>query len=138
MPLIEFYQSEFSGEGIAIGFYCRSSSAEQGFCTVHRCQYNGGIAGMITWCRIVLLIARLVFFVNNDQSQLAEWQENRRPNANNHVVGLVIQYIVPNLHPFRIREFGMIYTQFTSKNTFQSGGKLSGEGNFGHKVEHLF
>ena len=137
VTLIESHVAVFSGFGVEIAFDGRSGTAEQGVGTVERSQHDGCIAGVVSRRRIKLLVACLVLFVHNDQSQFTKWYEKCRTCPYYYFTALVVQQGVPDFHPLGIREAGMIHGEFIAENTFQAGGELCGQCNFRYQVKHL-
>ena len=66
---------------------------------------------MIARRRVLLLIRRLLLLVHNDQPQSGKRQKQRRTYSHyrQRLVGL--KQLIPHLHPFRVREPGMIHQQ---------------------------
>ena len=59
-------QTELTGHGVEIRIDRWSSRAQQYFASMHLCQNNSRIAGMITRRRILLFVSRLVFLINDN------------------------------------------------------------------------
>ena len=123
---------------IEVRFNGWCSRSEQCLGPVHGGKHDCCIPRIVAGSRIVLLVAVFVFFVHNDQSQLAERQKYRRTNTDNDIVTFIVQYIVPDFHPFGIRKPGMIHAQPLAEYPFQAAGELCGECYFGYEVQHLF
>lgn len=133
----KLYQSVFAAAGVEVALDGRCGRAQQRFGPVHRSQYDGCVAGVVAWCRLLLLVAAFVLFVDNDKPQVAEGQEYRGAHAENDLQAAIVQQVVPYLHPFVVGKFGMVDGQLVAEDPLQPGGELGSECNFGHEVENL-
>src|SRR3712207_3974281 len=123
--------------GVEIAFHRRRSGAQERPGAIHLGQNDGRAAGMIAWCGVLLLETRLVFLVNNDQSELLKGQENRTPGTQNNVIGMAGELLIPYLHTLSVAVFAMIYAQSVAKYPLQTAGYLHRERYFGQQIEHL-
>ena len=92
---------------------------------------------MVAWCRVLLLVGVLVFFVDDDEAQAAEGEKDGRADAEDDVVGLVGELLLPNLDALGIGETGVINPQPAAEHTAQTVLHVRGEGYLRHQVEHL-
>ncbi len=68
-PFGKFHKAVTSRQSLVISFDRRRRTAKQHFRTVHSCQHDSGITGVIAWCWIKLLVARLMLLIHNDQTK---------------------------------------------------------------------
>ena len=92
---------------------------------------------MVARSRVLLLERRLVLLIHNDESEIAERQEERRARAEYHPVGIVGQLPLPYLHPFGVAVFGMVYAQAVAEDVAQTLHYLHRERNLRQQIEHL-
>ena len=91
---------------------------------MHSRQHDCSIAGMVTRGRILLLIRIFMFLIHNDQSQVLEWQEERRTYTQHYHRFVPMQEFVPYFHTLVIREFRMIYQELITEQFSQPFGDL--------------
>ena len=82
----------------------------------------------------MLLVARLVFLINDDQSQALERQEHRRARSKDDVIGIGRQLLLPYLHTLGIGIFGMIDAQAVAEDALQALHHLHRQGDFRQQV----
>ena len=138
VPLFQLHPGILAVQRLIIRLYAGSSRTQQRLRPIHGSQDDGRIPRMIPGSRILLLVRSLVLLVHNHQSQSPERQEDRRPYSQNHVIIVLRELLLPDLHPFRIRELGMIYPQTVAEHPPQTFRNLSGKGNFRQQIQHLF
>ena len=96
---------------------------------------GGGVPAVVAGSGGVLLIGTVVFFVHNHESELPEWQENRRPGAEDYpAVGL--PQFVAYFFFGRCRDTGMETQEFVSEIASEAFLQLAAQGDFRHQVEH--
>ncbi len=133
----QFYQPKFAIECVAITLDRRRGTAEQRFGFELRRQHQSGVAGVVAWRSVNLLVRRVVFLVHHHQPQISERQKECRPCADNDLVRIFAKHIVPNLHAFGFGKFGVIHRHFFAENIFEPLGQLRGQRNFWHEKKHL-
>ena len=138
ISFFQLHQAIFTGSGIKIGFHTGRSCSQQDLCLEHRRQHDGRTTGMVTWGRVLLFIRILMFLIYDDQPQVTKRQKDRGTNSENHIITLLSQLFLPDLHPLGIRELGMINTQPMPEHPFQTLGNLSGQCDFRKQIQDLF
>ena len=133
----QFHQSEFPGLCFVIRVNCRGCTAQQGLGAMQMSQHDGGIAGIIPWRRVILLVAGLMLLVNHHKANLGKGQEHRRPHAENHHWLVAVQQFAPDVHALGIGELGMIHQQAVAKDFPQTVGELCGETYLRHQIKYL-
>ena len=92
---------------------------------------------MIARRRVLLLVGVLVLFVDDDEAQAAEGEKDGRADAEDDVVGLVGELLLPYFYALGIGETGVIDAQPAAEHTAQTVLHVRGEGYLRHQVEHL-
>ena len=88
--------------------------------------------------RWVLLLERsLVLLVDDNESQVLEWQEDGTSCTKNDIVGMPRHLLLPYLDSLRITILRVVDAQSVAKDTVQSLHDLDREGDFWQEIEHL-
>ena len=111
--------------------------AEQCLCTTHVGEHQGGIAGMVAWGWLLLLVALLVFFIDDDESEVLEGEQDAGTNAKNKPIRLGGGLPLIDIQPLCIGEFGVIDPHAVAEDVVETFRNLGSEGNFGKEVKHL-
>ena len=92
---------------------------------------------MIARSRVLLLEGSLVFLVHYHHAEARKRQEDGAACAQNYVVRIVRQLLLPYFHTFSVAVTRVIDAQSRSEHTLQSLRHLHRQGNFGQQIEHL-
>ena len=101
---------------------------------MHVRQHDGSVAAVVSWCRVLLLVAGVVLLVDNDEAQVAVRQEHTRAHANYHARLARGEQLLPDIYPLVVAELAVIDEQSLAKDPPQALRQLSGKGNLGHEV----
>ena len=112
--------------------------AEEGFGTEHVGKHDGGVAGMIAWRRLLLLVTLFVLFVYDDEAEVLEGEEDAGTDAENELVGGGGGLPFVDFQPLHVSKLGMVNAHAVAEYVAKTFGDLGGEGNFGEEVEDLF
>ena len=138
IPFFQFHQPVLAGSCIIPGFNGRSSGTQQCLGTIHRCQNDCRVPGMIAGSGILLLIGILMFLVHNHQSKIAERKENGRTDSQNDIISFFRQLLLPDFHPFGIGEFRVVNAQTIAEYALQAFCNLGGKGYLRQQIQYLF
>src|SRR5262245_34679352 len=86
---------------------------------------------MISGC-FLLLVAGLVFFVNNDQSDIGEWRKHSRPGADNDLCATLVD-AEPLINALLSRQRAMQYSDAFWKSRAKPLGELRSQSNLGNE-----
>ena len=78
-----------------------------------------------------------MLLVDDNESQVLEWQEDGTSCTKNDIVGMPRHLLLPYLDSLRITILRVVDAQSVAKDTVQSLHDLDGEGNFRQEIEHL-
>ena len=102
------------------------------------CHEYGHIAGMIAWCRVLLFVRSLMFFVDDDQSEISKGQKHRRAHAENQRIGFFAQLPLPHFHSLVVGKFRMVDAELFAKHAAETIGDLCGQCDLRQQKQHLF
>ena len=94
----------------------------------HFCPHHRDIAGVIAR-RLFLLVRRILLLVDNDERQIADRREHRRPRPADHP-RLAATYAMPLLRPLRIRQPRMQDGDLVAEHLMQIGRHRRSQPNF--------
>ena len=77
----QFHVPELPGLGIVQALHGRRGGAQERACPVQGGQDHGHVAGMVPWCRVVLLVAGVVLLIHHHETELRERQEQGRTGS---------------------------------------------------------
>ena len=132
--LVEFHQAILAVEGLVVGVYGGCGAAKQGLGAVHVGEHDGGVAGVVSRCGVVLLVAGLVFFVDYHQAYLGEGEEDGGPHAEDYHRLVAGEDAVPQVYALGVGELGVVDEQAVAEDFAQAVGELGSEADFGHEV----
>ena len=89
VAFLQFHQSVLACLGVVIALQRGCGRSQQHLGSSHLRQHDSSRTGMIAGCRVLLLVARLVFLVHNDQSQALEREHHRRTGPQDDVIGIL-------------------------------------------------
>ena len=138
--LVAFAQGDegvFLRLGIVPTLQAWGGGAQQSFGSAERGEDDGGIAGMVAWSGVLLLVGGFMLFVHNNQLQPLEGQEYGGTYPQDDIVGMVGQLALPDFHPFGIREFGVVDAQAGAEYASQASGDLGSERYLGKQIQYL-
>ena len=92
---------------------------------------------MIAGHGVLLLVAGFVFLIDDDEAKMLEGQEDRRTHAENNLVGVGRQLLLPYFHSLRITVLGVVDAQTVAEDTAQAVHHLHRQRYLGQQVEHL-
>ena len=93
---------------------------------------------MIAGHGILLLIGSLVFLVDDDQSEVLEREEYGTAGTEDHVVGILGELFLPDLHTLGIGILGVVDAQTVAKDVLEALHDPYRQCDLGQEVEHLF
>ena len=99
--------------------------------------HNSYAPCMIPWCWLLLLVARLVLLVDDDEAEILEGQEDGRAGSQDDIVGMGRELLLPDLDALGIAVFGMIDAQAVAEDAMQSLHDLHRQRDLGQEIEHL-
>src|SRR3569833_1568208 len=102
---------------------------------MHIRKENSCITGFVAGRRVELLIRRLLFFIYNDQPQIAKRQQYSRARAKHNLI-FIIDYLLPYLYPLVIIKPGMIDADTGAKVNAQTLNDVCSKRNFGQQKKH--
>ena len=138
ITFLQRHHSVFPRLRIMIGFERWSRCAEKGLGAKHPSQHDGDRTGMITGRGILLLITRLVFLIDNHESQILERQQNGATGTEDDIIGIARELLLPDLHTFGIRILAVVDAESIAEHMLQALHDLHRESNLGEKIKHLF
>ena len=104
---------------------------------MHLCEHHCHIAPVVAWGRVLLLVACIVLFVDDDQPKRRVGEEHCRAHSDNYARLRTLQKPFPYVDTLVVGELGVIYQQRVAKYALEPLGELGGKGYFGHQIEHL-
>ena len=116
-------QTVLTGKGVMVGLDGRRSRSEQHLGALLVSQHNSGRTRMVTRGRFLLLVAGLMFLIDDDETQPAEGQENGRTGTYDQS-RLRMELLAIYLSPEAIAHARMIDHDLVTKHALQTIGEL--------------
>ena len=113
----QLHQSVTACTSLPVGLHSGRRTAKQCLGPMHASQHYRCVAGIVARSRILLLVGRLMLFVDNDESQRRKGQKHRRARTDNDLGRGVVKQTVPYLHTLVIGKFGVIYQHVVAKHS---------------------
>ena len=124
--------------GVIVTLDSRCRCSEKRFGAEDRGQHLRRGAGMITWSRVLLFVRTVMLLIHDYQSQAAERQKQRTPDAYHDVVLISGQHFLVRLGTFAVSETRVIHPQPLTEHAPQAVRQLRGQGYLRHQIQHLF
>ena len=101
------------------------------------CEAGGGVAGVVAGVRLGLLVGPLVFFVDDDQSEVAQGGEEGGAGADDDAA-LAGPHLAPLLAGFGGAQAGVAHGDLSGEAGLEAGDGLGRECDFGDQRDHGF
>ena len=122
-----------------VAFDGGSGGTKKGTGTMETGEVERSIAAVVARCGIGLLVAGVVFFIDDDKTQVVEGKEDGGTGTQKELVavGTLLEGALPHFGTFARIETGMVDADSGSEEASEPIDDLGGERNFGEQEKHL-
>ena len=135
-------QAVLSGQGVMVAFHARRRAPQHRARTPHPGQIDGRVAPLVAWCRVVLFVGCIVLFVDDDETQVVEWEEKCAAGSEKNLITSRVVFVfqrsaLPHFNSLARRKTGVVDPDFLAEIALQSVDDLRRQRNLRQKHQHL-